>query len=541
VAEPAAALGSRMIKALLVAAAVLVVLGVGALAAVPWLVDTPRVQAYLSGAVAQSIGRSVRFSSLAVSVFPTPAVRLRGLQIAEDPRFGPGAFLTVNDGRIRIRLAPLFTGRLELADVTLDGLTVAVVEDAGQWNVASLGAITAPGRASAGRGTSAGAVSTVGGLGAALSRMRIVDGAIEYRKRGVDGPGVRLERVALTIAPGPRPDILTVRGEALTRPGAARLRLTEATLSIVPGRPLGDALVKAAIDLKVDDVGSLGVVTAPRVAGALTGTVNVGGSLAKVSGTGELRAERLTLAPEAARCGAAARRPLVVDEVRVPLALAPGRVDSRPVRASSSGGTMTFELHALTGSSPIVAIRNLRIAGMELRPILVDYLCQPYAVSGPLELTGDAAFAPGDPWRTLEGVGRLRVGRGQVLGEGVLQVLSQAVRLGTTLVSPLSVPEVWRWTREDPLDFDAISATYRVAAGVATTRDLLYESRRFRGTGVGTYGLGDGRIDMAVTLSQGQGEVRARVAGPPGAVTVVPTGITGPPGEARRLVERLAR
>ena len=530
-----------MIKGLLVAVVVLALLAAGALAAVPWLVDTPRVQAYVSGAVAQSLGRPVRFSSLSVSVLPIPAVRLRGLQIAEDPRFGPGAFLTVNDGRMRIRLAPLFTGRLELADVTLDGLTVSVIEDAGQWNVASLGAIPPPGRPGGRPGTSSGTVATVGGLGAALSRMRVVDGAIEYRKRGVEGSGLRLERIALTISPGPRPEILTMRGEALSRPGAARLRLTEATLSIVPGRPLGDALVKAAIDLKVDDLGSLGVVTSPRVAGALTGTVSVGGSLAKVSGTGELRAERLTLAPEAGRCAAAARRPLVVDDVRVPLALAPGRVDSRAVRAAASGGTITFELHARTGPPPIVGLRNLRIAGMELRPILVDYLCQPYAVSGPLELTGDVVFTPGDPWRTLDGAGRFRVGRGQVLGEGVLHVLSQATRLGTTLASPLSVPEVWRWTREDPLDFDAISATYRVAAGVASTRDLVYESRRFRGTGVGTYGLGDGRIDMAVTLSQGRGEVRARVVGPPGAVTVVPTGITTSPGEARRLVERLVR
>ena len=541
-AEPAAPLGRRMIKGLLVAVVVLALLAAGALAAVPWLVDTPRVQAYLTGAVAQSLGRPVRFSSLSVSVLPAPAVRLRGLQIAEDPRFGAGAFVTVNDGRIRIRLAPLFTGRLELVDVTLDGVTVSVIEDAGQWNLASLGAIPPPGRAGAGRGSSPGAVSTVGGLGAALSRMRIADGAIEYRKRGVEGSGVRLERIALTITPGPRPEILTMRGEALSRPGAARLRLTEATLSIVPGRPLGDALMKAAIDLKVDDVGSLGLVTATRVAGALTGTVNVGGSLAKVSGTGELRAERLTLAPEAApRCAASGRRPLVIEDVRVPLAFAPGRIDSRSVRAATSGGTITFELHARTGPAPSVALRDLRIAGMELRPILLDYLCQPYAVSGPLELTGDAVFVPGDPWRTLEGAGRFRVGRGQVLGDGVLHVLSQAGRLGTTLASPLSVPEVWRWTREDPLDFDAISATYRVAAGVASTRDLVYESRRFRGTGVGTYGLGDGRIDMAVTLSQGRGEVRARVAGPPGAVTVTPTGITAPPAEARRLVERLAR
>src|SRR5262245_43070003 len=258
-----------MIKGLLVAVAILVLLVVGALAAVPWLVDTPRVQAYLSGALGQSLGRPVRFSSLSVSVLPVPAMRLRGLQIAEDPRFGPGAFLTVNDGRIRIRLAPLFTGRLELADVTLDGLTLSVVEDAGQWNLASLGTIPPPGPPRAGRGSVPGPVSTVGGLGAALSRTRIVDGAIEYRKRGVEGSGIRLERIAFTIAPGPRPEILTMRGEALSRPGAARLRLTEATLSIVPGRPLGDALVKAAIDLKVDDVGSLGLLTSPRVAGAL--------------------------------------------------------------------------------------------------------------------------------------------------------------------------------------------------------------------------------------------------------------------------------
>ena len=94
----------------------------GALLALPWLVDAPRVQAYIAQAASQVLGRPVRFASFSVSAFPTPSVRLKGFEVAEDPRFGTQPFLTVAEGRVGIKLRPLLTGRVELSDLTLEKL-----------------------------------------------------------------------------------------------------------------------------------------------------------------------------------------------------------------------------------------------------------------------------------------------------------------------------------------------------------------------------------------------------------------------------------
>jgi uncharacterized protein involved in outer membrane biogenesis len=96
-----------MLRWILVAAGALVLLAVACLAVLSWLVDLPRVQAYASQAATQALGRPVRFAALRVSAFPWPALRFRQLEVAEDPRFGPGPLLAVPEGRIGIRLWPL--------------------------------------------------------------------------------------------------------------------------------------------------------------------------------------------------------------------------------------------------------------------------------------------------------------------------------------------------------------------------------------------------------------------------------------------------
>ena len=127
-------------KWILIATGALVLLVAGALVALPWLVDVPRVQAYVAQAASQALGRPVRFASLSVSALPTPGVRLSGLQVGEDPRFGTQPFLMVDEGRFRLRLRPLLSGRVELTDLTLEGVRVEIIDDAGRLNVASLGA-----------------------------------------------------------------------------------------------------------------------------------------------------------------------------------------------------------------------------------------------------------------------------------------------------------------------------------------------------------------------------------------------------------------
>src|SRR4029434_1712225 len=99
--------------------AALVVLVLGGLLALPLLLDTPAIQTYASQAASHALGRPVKFDRRSISALPLPTVRLRGLQVADDPSFGPGPFITVTEGRMRIRIRPLLQGRVELADLTL--------------------------------------------------------------------------------------------------------------------------------------------------------------------------------------------------------------------------------------------------------------------------------------------------------------------------------------------------------------------------------------------------------------------------------------
>ena len=96
--------------------ATLVALVLGALLALPLLLDTPAIQTYASQAASHALGRPVKFNALSISALPLPTVKLRGLQVAEDPSFGPGPFITVTEGRMRIRIRPLLQGRVEMAD-----------------------------------------------------------------------------------------------------------------------------------------------------------------------------------------------------------------------------------------------------------------------------------------------------------------------------------------------------------------------------------------------------------------------------------------
>ena len=98
----------------------------GAVLAVPYVVDTPRVQALISHSASQALGRPVKFASLSVSVFPLPAVMLKDLRVSEDPRFGTKPFLTIGTGSLRLRVWPLLSGRVEFSELVLQKLQVTL-------------------------------------------------------------------------------------------------------------------------------------------------------------------------------------------------------------------------------------------------------------------------------------------------------------------------------------------------------------------------------------------------------------------------------
>ena len=517
---------ARAVKWALLGAAGLVALAAAALAALPWLLDTPRIQAYIAHATGQALGRPVRFASVSVSAFPLPAVRIRGLSVAEDPRFGTGAFLTVDDGRVGIRLRPLLLGRVELGDIALDGLRLSLVEDGGQWNLATLGVVPSGrtvARSSAAPSTGGGAAGPTGGVG----RVRIVNGAVQYRRRDGESAGLRLEIARLEIAPGRRSDTLAIAGEAQTRPGAVRLTVTDGELVFPPSRQLADAVVRAEVRVAAPDLRPLVAVfvDSAEVAGALEGTVKLRGALSRLAGEGELHAARVVLAQARPRCGPPARRELVLEQIRLPVAFAPGRVEVAPAAGRANGGTVSLRLALRLSPSPLATVTDIAISSLPLKPLLADYGCQPYAVSGSLDLTGEASLAPADPWRTLAAHGRFRVGRGQLLGPSLIDLLRQATALEQRSRARLLPEAPPGAPGRAPTAFDAIAGSYRIAGGVVSSSDLEYESGDLRASGTGTYRVEDGWIDAAVTFARGPSRVRARVSGAPSAVAITPIGV----------------
>src|SRR5262245_6286724 len=128
----------RSLRWLLGAIAVLLLLGVGALALFPLLLDTPTVQAYVAQTASHAVGRPVKFTSLSVSLLPLPHVNLKGLEIADDPRFGTAPLLRVGEMRVGLRVRPLLSLRIELARLTLKDAQVQAIEDGGRWTLVAL-------------------------------------------------------------------------------------------------------------------------------------------------------------------------------------------------------------------------------------------------------------------------------------------------------------------------------------------------------------------------------------------------------------------
>ncbi|MBI3635840.1 MAG: AsmA family protein, partial [Candidatus Rokubacteria bacterium] len=277
----------RVAKRVLIAIAAVALLAIAAVLALPALVDTPRVQTLIVTSAAQALGRPVRLQSASVRVLPALAVRIRGLEIAEDPAFGATPFLRLDEADLRIHVWPLLTGRVEFGTLVLKKPTIVVIQAPdGRLNVATLGATretatpSRPGRPSA------------GGAGAVLgARIRIEDGTVTYEARtaGAGASRYRVEQLGLTLAGAPGP--ITIEGAARLMPGDLAVKITEASVAPNSTKNLMDARLRGKIALDGKKLGELAAVAmgpSPELAGAVKGTLALGGTLGAPKVTGDV-------------------------------------------------------------------------------------------------------------------------------------------------------------------------------------------------------------------------------------------------------------
>src|SRR3989442_4078722 len=210
----------------------------------------------IAGSAAQAVGRPVKFESLSVSIFPLPSIELHKLEVAEDPQFGAVPFLTLETGRVYLKLRPLLSGRVEFGDITLARPRVALIQNAeGRLNVASL-APPAESKTASRSGRSGGGAP--GGAAAAIvSRVKIDKGLITYVAHG-KGPAqtpYRVEDLDVTVTG--QGTQLGFKGAFVVRPGDLTVKLPDGIVALNGAKPLLEEPVRAKVGIEGKDVEKL--------------------------------------------------------------------------------------------------------------------------------------------------------------------------------------------------------------------------------------------------------------------------------------------
>ena len=458
------------------------------------------------------LGRPVSFARMSVSVLPLPAIELKGLQVAEDPRFGANPFLKLDAFLLRLKLRPLLTGRIEFGDLILKKPIIAVVQDAqGRWNFASLGTSPEP-KAPSTRPRSGGGGAAAPPL---LADVKLEDGVVLFtmRGRGRAAQSYRIENLDMRLSGGL--GSVGFKGSGRVQPGDLEVTFAEGRVALAGARPMTEAPLSGKVSLEgrqLKELTATVIGAEPSVTGAVKGMLTLGGVVGNPRATGDLTLTDLAVTQTQPDCPAPKQRTLKLDPLKVNVAYEDGHVSLKPLQTGISGGGVTSNVVATLEGGTHVQMRDLGIRGLPVEKVLVDYLCQGYAVTGPLELSGANSFDARDLWNTLGGSGQLKIGPGKVVGSQALALLGGITRVGGA-VSSLLAADLPSGLFSSPLDFESIVGTYRITRGVLTTRDLTYTSRAMKVLVTGDYVLGSGKMNLAIAMHHGRGEIQASVTG----------------------------
>jgi AsmA protein len=126
-------------RALAIAGSVAVLLAI-LLVAIPPLVDLGAYKARFLPFAEHALGRKVDVGEVRLRVWPAPSIRLADLRVADNPAFSREPFFTARALSLRLKLAALLRGRLEVEEFILENPVFHLVKRAdGAFNFGDLG------------------------------------------------------------------------------------------------------------------------------------------------------------------------------------------------------------------------------------------------------------------------------------------------------------------------------------------------------------------------------------------------------------------
>ncbi|HXB75208.1 MAG TPA: AsmA family protein [Candidatus Acidoferrales bacterium] len=127
-------------KRIIIIVGIVVVLLLGALAAVPFLINPNDFRPMLESNLSDALGRQVKLGNLGLSILHG-AVTAADLAVADDPAYSHTPFVQAKSLKVAVELWPLITSRkLNVTGLEIDQPQIVLMQGAnGEWNFSNLG------------------------------------------------------------------------------------------------------------------------------------------------------------------------------------------------------------------------------------------------------------------------------------------------------------------------------------------------------------------------------------------------------------------
>jgi uncharacterized protein involved in outer membrane biogenesis len=131
-------------KKLLIGLLTVIVLLIGALLALPFLVDLAAYQDQYKPLIEEALNRKIALQGIRLTIWPRIGARVAGFTVMDDPTFSAGPFASLTSLDVGVKLLPLLSQRVEIEEITLrDPLITVIKNKDGITNLSTVGPRTA--------------------------------------------------------------------------------------------------------------------------------------------------------------------------------------------------------------------------------------------------------------------------------------------------------------------------------------------------------------------------------------------------------------
>jgi len=451
---------------------IVIVLAVGAIVALPFLIDLNKYQDQYKPIIEEPLNRKIQLQDIRLTIWPRIGARITELVVLDDPAFGSSSFASLNSLDIGVKLLPLLSGKVEVEEITLRNPVITVIKNKnGVLNVSTIGRT---GVALPKTPSRAPIPSTEGPLKIlallAVDRVSIAGGTLNYRDQSSGTPVEYIvqdmELLLRSVRLGQSP---TLHVGMLVQPLNLPMKLDG-----IFG-PLKESTDIDAINFKLA-LGKTDLTITGKTVGQ-NASLNIS---APIINTANL--------PVALPL----QKPVDVKNLQIAAEIQGQDVLLQQLSFHLFDGQVTAEGKVTSGSETPPFTGKTTIQGMQLGPTLNALASMPMSMSGTAGANFSVqgrGFSMADLTKSLEGTGHVAVKDGKIEGVNLLQEAISILKVaGISLDNATATA------------FSAIETDLAIAHGIIYVQRLFMDSRDFQATGGGTIGF-DQALNLTVNLN----------------------------------------